>query len=80
MKVKGKCPRGRLRFYRHKSGMLIYTEQQPGWWLINTINGHRLREGNMLKAMDMKALPKSVKIVSVLMTGSPKTWHNCSNG
>jgi hypothetical protein len=54
----------RIRSYRLESGTLIYvcTEQQSGHWLIEAINGHRLREGTMLKAIDTKDLLRPVKM------------------
>jgi hypothetical protein len=42
--------------------MNICADQQSGQWLIQAINGHQLREGTKVKAINVKDLPKPVKM------------------
>jgi hypothetical protein len=64
----------RLRSYRLEGGALIYvcTDQQSGQWLTEAVNGHRFREGTLLKAMDARDLPRPVKMAI-------RTWDKQSD-
>lgn len=63
-----------LRSYRLEGSTLIYvcTDQRSVQWLIEAINGHRLKVGTLLKALDAKDLPRPVKMVLRTWDKQPK--------